>query len=344
MKPNFATPLLLSLVMLSAPALAEKAPAAKGPVQHMPPVAAPPPAPTAPTLAESLTGDAKADYESAKLLYVDGDFGGALMKFTSAHEKSSDVRLLWNIASCEKSQRHYANVLRLVRQYLQDGDAVLTASDKDEARALIAAIEPLTAMLKVSVDTPGADVYLDDVLVGQSPLEKSVTVDIGMRKVRVKKADYKEFAKEIPVGGSPEIAVQVALAKIIHEGKIFVRAGSKDDIFVDGKLVGAGTWTGVVPSGGHVLRVSSPEMRAYQSEVLISDNETRNVSITLEKEIKSGSPVPAWVWIGGGALLLSGAVVGGYFLFRPDDKQPALPTGTLDPGSVQASVPGFRFR
>lgn len=338
MKPNLAALVLLASVSFTAPAFAQPKKA---------PVAAPRAVPVAqspPTLGESLTGEAKAEYESGKVLYRDGDFGTALMKFKSAHEKSSDIRLLWNIASCEKSQRHYANVLRLVKQYLTDGDTTLTPADKDEARTLIAAIEPLTARLKVTVDPQGAEVYLDDVLVGSSPLDKPVTVDIGMRKLLVRKADYKEFAKEVPVGGSPEIAVEVALARLIHEGRIFVRAGSKDEIFVDGKYVGAGTWNGVVTSGGHVLRISAPEMRAYQSEVLISDNETRNVAITLDKEMKPGSGVPSWVWIGGGALLLGGAVAGGYFLFRPDDRQPTLPTGTLNPGSVQASFPGVRFR
>lgn len=198
MKPTLATLFLLASVSISTPALAQ---------QKKAPVGLPPPVPAVkspPTLGQTLSGDAKSEYESGKVLYLDGDFGGALMKFKSAHEKSSDVRLLWNIASCEKSQRHYANVLRLMKQYLTDGDSTLTPADKEEARTLIATIEPLTARLKVTVDPPGAEVYLDDVLVGSSPLDKPVTVDIGMRKVLVRKPDYKDFAKEIPVGGSPD--------------------------------------------------------------------------------------------------------------------------------------------
>ncbi|HVH44397.1 MAG TPA: PEGA domain-containing protein, partial [Labilithrix sp.] len=132
--------------------------------------------------------------------------------------------------------------------------------------------------------------------------------------------------------------------KIIHEGTLVVNARPGDQIFLDGALVGVGTWRGVVSSGGHMLRVTAPEMRAYQSDVVVRDKETRTVAITLDKEVKPGGGVPSWVWIGGGALLVASASVGGYFLFKPEDKQPAVPVGTLEPGNVQASFPGVQFR
>ncbi|HYQ14356.1 MAG TPA: hypothetical protein VEQ58_01320, partial [Polyangiaceae bacterium] len=64
--------------------------------------AAPPP------LAETLTGSAKNDYDTALLLYKSGDFSGAEQRFASAYRASRDVRLLWNSAACEQGQRHYA--------------------------------------------------------------------------------------------------------------------------------------------------------------------------------------------------------------------------------------------
>ena len=57
-------------------------------------------APAAKPLSQSLTGDARAEYESAKLLFEDGDPAGALTKFKRAYEISKDARLLWNVAVC----------------------------------------------------------------------------------------------------------------------------------------------------------------------------------------------------------------------------------------------------
>src|SRR5438067_2397302 len=51
-----------------------------------------------PSLGDSLTGPAKTEYDLGKILYRDGDFAGALVKFQKSYELSSDPRLLWNVA------------------------------------------------------------------------------------------------------------------------------------------------------------------------------------------------------------------------------------------------------
>lgn len=329
--------LTVTTPLLAQPARPKPPPAAKEPAPKEP---APPPAPpAAPSLADTLSGTAKAAYESGKLLYGDGDYAGALLKFRAAYDESKDARLLWNVAACEKNLRHYASVLSLVRQYLDEGATTLSPADKSEAETLLTTIEPFTAALEAKVSEEGARVYVDDALVGTTPLAKPVVVDIGVRKVRVQKDDFEELVKEIPVGGGPKITIEVTLKKIIHEGRLVVTARPGQQIFIDGAPRGIGSFSGAIASGGHSLRVSAPEMRTYQSEIVLRDNESRTVSVTLDREPKAGGAVPAWVWIGGGALLVSGLVVGGIILFQPEDRKPDLPVGNIQPGAVQASIP-----
>jgi hypothetical protein len=347
--PAFAQPAPAKPAVTAKPAPAKPAPAKPAPAKPAPakpaaPEPAPEPAHATPPLSESLSGDAKADYDAGKLLYVDGDFAGALVKFTAAREKSKDARLLWNIAACEKNLRHYSSVLAYVRQYLAEGAPMLSDADKDEAARLLEVIEPLTVALELSVNEPGAKVYVDDKLVGETPLEAPLTVDLGLRKLRVQKDGYEDYRDDLIVGNSAKIRLVAKLEKVVHEGTLAVSARPKDEIFVDGTLRGLGTWKGIVPSGGHTLRVTAPEMRAYQAEIVLRDKETRTVSVTLEREIKPSSGIPAWVWIGGGALLLGGATVAGYFLLKPEDKAADVPVGTLDPGTVQAAFPWGRAR
>lgn len=306
------------------------------------PVPTAPPAP--PSLGDALSGDAKADYEAGKLLFVDGDFAGALVKFTAAYEKAKEPRLLWNMAACEKNLRHYSNVLVLVRQYLAEGDALLTPADRTEADALLKTLEPLTVQLEITVNEPGAKIFVDERAVGESPLARPLVVDLGVRKIRVQKDGFEEAKEAVVAGDNPRVKLAMSLEKIVHEATLSVVAQGRDEIYVDGALRGIGTWKGIVPSGGHTLRVAAPEMRAYQAEVVLRDKETRNVTVTLEKEVKPSAAVPAWVWIGGGALVLGGAAVAGYFIFKPEDKPADIPVGTLDPGSVQASFPFARRR
>ena len=54
-------------------------------------------------LGDALSGEAKAEYDAARILFGDDDFAGALVKFERAFEFSGDLRLLWNMAVCEKS-------------------------------------------------------------------------------------------------------------------------------------------------------------------------------------------------------------------------------------------------
>src|SRR5437867_3379084 len=88
---------LLSVALVSSPVLAQPRrparPAAPPAPAQPPPAPAQPPPP--PTLAESLTGAAKADYDAAHILYRNGDYANALTKFQAAYDKSKDPRLFW---------------------------------------------------------------------------------------------------------------------------------------------------------------------------------------------------------------------------------------------------------
>ncbi len=288
-------------------------------------------------LAELLTGDAKADYDAGKALYGNGDNDGALIKFQSAYDRSKEPRLLWNMAACEKNLHHYARALRLVRQYRTE--ATLTTEETANVDALVAVMQPFTSKLTVIVSEPGAQVTVDGESLGISPVPPT-SVDVGAHRIRVLKDGFEEYTRNITAGSTAEVTLDVALAKAIHEGRLAVRASQNASIAIDGRIVGVGTWSGALASGGHSLRVANPRMRPYQSEVHLQDHEVRDLAISLEPEAKS---VPAWVWVVGGAVLAGGLATGGYFAFRKNDPTYQGPTGTLDPGVVQASSP-IHFR
>jgi len=265
----------IGVAMASAPAAAAQ-PAKPPPTA---PLAAGAPRP----LSQSLTGEAKAAYDAAKLLLGDGDFAGAAIKFRAAYDQAGDARLLWNIAACEKSQRHYARTMALVREYLDTGKDLLTDADRREGRALLDAIESFTVRLTVVVKEPGAEIYVDDERVGTSPLEGPVTVDIGQRRLTVKKAGFRDATQQVPVGGSAAAKVEITLQPDIHDGRLTVTSQPDARIAIDGKVVANGRFEGKLRSGGHTLRVEADGMRPYQSEVVLADDENRSVDVPLEK-------------------------------------------------------------
>lgn len=291
-----------------------------------PPPAAAEPAPP-PPLSASLTGMAKAEYEGGKILFVDRDHQNALIKFEHAFELSKDVRLLWNIASCEKSLRHYTRVIALLERYQKEGGALLTADDRRDAAEILTIVRGLVSDLRVMVSEPGAEVFIDDQKVGESPLAP-VLVDVGTRKIRVQKAGWKAQTQTVQVAGAGALTVVAKLEREVHKGQLVIEAGPKDLITLDGKAVGLGRWEGALPSGGHTLRVSAPGMLAYQAELTIEDDKARRVPVTLNAA--PGAPDKAtWIWLTGGALLTAGAVVGAVFLFRPTEAPAQGTIGTF---------------
>ena len=292
------------------------------------------------SLSETLTGPAKAEYEAGKILYQDGDHQNALVKFQHAYELSSDARLQWNVAACEKNLRHYTRVLAALEKYQKEGGALLTDQDKIDATDLTATVRTLVSALKVTASEPGADVFVDDEKIGTTPLAGPVLIDVGNRRIRVSKPGFKEFTKVEAVAGNGDVSVTADLPKEVHQGRLVVEAGAKDAIYVDGKIVATGKWEGVLPSGGHSLRVTAPGMLPYQSEVNIQDDKMRRIPITLEEQKGGGVPTK-WLLIGGGALVVIGGVVATIIL-TPPSGDPV--DGTIPPGHVPVSFGGGGFK
>jgi len=246
----------------------------------------------APTLSDTLTGTAKSDYDAGKLLFADHDFAGANIKFRAAYDLSHDARLLWNMAACEKNLRHYALAARLVHEYLDTGGALLGEQDRTDATQLLAALQSFVVKLTITVNEPGAEIDVDDASVGTSPLAKPLIVDLGERKIVVKKPGFKDVTKSLTVGANAEEKVAITLVADVHEGTLVVTTAPGARVLLDGGEVGVGGFRGRVKSGGHTLRVEAEGMQPLQQEVVLEDGETRTVDAPLVPVVVAPGKLP----------------------------------------------------
>jgi hypothetical protein len=293
----------------------------------------PAPARTAP-LSDSLAGVAKSEYEGGRVLFVNGDYGAALVKLRRAYDLSHDSRLLWDMAACEKNLRRYVKVHALLERYLAESGDRISADDRRTAESALKTVQSFVSPLRIEVDQPGADILIDGELVGKSPLGKPVLVDIGAREVKVVKGGFRPSAETVRVEGGREVAVSVHLEEVRERARLAIGAGRGNVIELDGAVVGEARWEGNVSAGLHRVRISAPEKKAYETEVLLRDEESRQLQVSLESE-KRGT----WMWIAGGAALAAGAAIGGYFAFRPHNEIDR-PVGSLG----QAQLPLFGSR
>jgi len=293
-------------------------------------------------LADTLTGDAKNDYEAAKILYADGDYAGSALKFHQAYALSKDARLLWNEAAAEKNQRHYARVESLIREYLANGGAS-TEAERTDAQALIETVRAFIGDVNVTSKEAGAAIFVDNAEVGVTPLTSPLRVDMGARRIRVTKPGFKEFARSVEVVGGGQISVEAELTADAHEGTLRVVGGVGTTIRIDGKMVGMSQWQGKLPSGLHTVEVSADKKLPYRSDSLVQDGELTTVQVSLQNEPLAAPAAAAssnnytWLWVAGGAVLATGLGVGAYFAFRPENQGPPAPIeGTI--GSVDLTL------
>lgn len=314
----------LALALVVAPATLHAQPAPKAPASPPgaptaapgppAPAAAPPPAP----LVESLTGDAKADYESGKLLFADGDHAGARLKFLHAHELSGDARLLWNVAACDKHLRRYARVEHYVERYVKEGGDRLSEADKAEAAALLDTVRAFISSVVLRGGEAGATVLVDDEPMGVLPLASPLRVELGRRRIVVKKEGFHDFERVEVFDGRNEVQLDVVQKAIVHQAKLVIDAPPGATITVDGLPAGTGHYEGVLPSGPHKLSVSAPGQRTHEADLVLRDDEVRSVAVTLQPLTVEDGPL-FWPWILAGSVVAAGGLaVGGYFLFRPE--------------------------
>jgi len=359
------------------------------------------------TVGERLPPDARKHFESALLLYEDSNWEGAFTEFKTAYDMSKESRVLRNVAVCEKNLKRYADAIVTLQRALVEGsdfEPELVQQVKDEIDILM----PLTSVVTLEIDEPGAEVAVDGRAFGTSPLAGTFRVNVGERTFTAKKVGFLDAVVKVSIAGSTTVpvklhlepAVKMGVAKVAvsglagnakakvsidgvevgeapytanlqagkhtfeitapgyvtkkvtkeveykgtlpidvtlekekHEGYLAIETGVADaQIKVDDKVVGTGTFRGPIQSGGHRVSILADGYKPYDSDVTVLDNQTRSVSIALEKNSKT------WLWLTGAGILVAGASVGGYFLFKPKDEQP-IP-GTINPGIV--TVPLYK--
>ncbi len=296
-------------------------------VSNMPSTASAQPARGGTSLGDTLKGEAKTAYDDARRLFKAGDYQASLEALGRAQKLSPDPRLFWNMAACEKKLGHHAKAISLVEKYLAGGAALLSEAERKEGADFVTAMRTLIGTVTVSSAIDGVNLYVDDELVGATPFTKPIYVDSGEHAIRATRTGYKELARKetVPAGGNA--AWDLALDKDVHEGRVVVSAGAGESIWLDGALKGRGEWGGNVPSGKHTVLVTSTGKKSREEAVDLHDGDVRTLDLHLSQASEGSSNT--WLFIGGGALLAVGAVVGGYFLFKTNGATPSDPKGTL---------------
>lgn len=238
-------------------------------------------------------------------------------------------------ARCEHDAGRHARAYAIAERVRKDAARLDDAARSDLA-ALDASLAWSVTTLTLAVSEPGADVSIDGARIGATPLAP-VVLDRGVHHLRIEKAGFVPIDRALGMEG-PGLTLDLALAPRTHDGVIAVAAPRGAQVLVDGKVVGAGAWTGRVAAGRHTIAVRSARHEPWSTDLVLREDETRDVPVTLAP---AAPGLPIWAWVTGGAIVLGGLVAGGVLLATQTSSRPYDgPTGSL--GTVPQGIP-FRL-
>lgn len=149
-------------------------------------------------------------------------------------------------------------------------------------------VAPSTGTLVVNVNSNGANVSLDGVLIGRGDVRR--VVPAGQYTVRVSLGGFQDFQQVVNIQAGQTVTVNVNLNAIAVNGTLQVNVNPNGaNVSLDGVLIGRGDTNRVLPAGQYTLRVSLGGFQDFQQTVNIQNGQTTRVNADLQQVQVNGN-------------------------------------------------------
>jgi hypothetical protein len=161
--------------------------------------------------AGSTSPEAARHFDQGVKLYEEGDWRGALVEFERAYATLPNYRVLYDIGQSRFQLQDYAGALEALQKYLAEGSAEVIADRRERVAATIADLQMRVAHLRITSNVSGAEVAIDDVTVGTTPLPDPVVVSVGRRRISLSTAGRPPLIRFVDVAGQDSLDLALNL-------------------------------------------------------------------------------------------------------------------------------------
>jgi hypothetical protein len=165
------------------------------------------------TVTAAAQQEAASRFKKGLELFKDGDYQAALIELRRANELAPNYNVLYNIGQVYFQLQDYPNALHSLERYLQEGGKSIDAKRRAEVEKDVEKLRARVANLEIVVNVPDAEVTIDDVSAGKSPLQKPVLVGAGRHRVAVSKPGFGSFTKTVEIASAELQKVPVDLVE-----------------------------------------------------------------------------------------------------------------------------------
>jgi len=154
--------------------------------------------------------DGRAHFKRGVDFFKEGDYRAAMIEFKRAYELAPNYKVLYNLGQTSLELQDYASALRSFERYLLDGGKDIAAQRRAQVESEIEKLKRRVARVEVTTNVPDAEVFVDDVLVGRTPLAAPLAVSAGRRKISALKGGLMAMRLVDVVGGdSTTVALEI---------------------------------------------------------------------------------------------------------------------------------------
>jgi hypothetical protein len=155
--------------------------------------------------------EAAEHFERAVTLYEEHDFRAALIEFERAYSVAPNYAVLYNVGQCRYQLQDYAGSLAAFEKFLATGGAEGAGDQRQRAETTLADLRKRVARVAVKSDVDGAEITVDDRVVGTTPLASPIVVSEGRRTFVASKAGHATATRSIDVAGNDSAEVTLHL-------------------------------------------------------------------------------------------------------------------------------------
>lgn len=231
--------------------------------------------------AGNAAGEADAAFALGNDAYAQRDYQGALARYFLSYRLVPNRNVLFNIARCYEALGRDEEAYRYWHDVSEEKD--LSEQDQAEVGAALARLLPKVALLQVTSEPPGAEVFLDRVDLGsrgQTP--RTVATSVGMHTVILRKQGHREAKVRLKAVLGQATKRHVELAEVVGEieiaaepeGASLKRSGTNE-------LLGSVPGTFSLPLGQHLLVVEADGYLPSQLLVDVKPDVTTRVATKL---------------------------------------------------------------
>jgi tetratricopeptide (TPR) repeat protein len=193
----------------------------------------------------AATDRARVHFKNGVDFYRERNFRAALIEFKRAYKAAPHYKLLYNLGQASLELQEDSSAIDYFTSYLEEGQNELDAERKREVAQTIVRLQARLGTAIISVDQPGAEIYVDQTLLGTTPLSGPMKVSVGRRRFTAVKHGFTTAERIMEVAAGDHVTIALELKPSTQDISVLQKAlEAHNDATHDGSLSPA-AWTAI---------------------------------------------------------------------------------------------------